>query len=115
MKVLIIDDEPLVRISLERVFKSHEVLTAADGQEGLDLWILVKPDLVLLDVLMPHLTGPQVLEKIGKTRAKVVLISAYAGEYDLQTAHSLGAHLYIQKPFANIFDILRVCEELVNG
>lgn len=115
MKVLIIDDEPLIRLSLARAFKKYDVKVAEDGREGLTLWRQFAPDLVILDVLMPHLTGPQVLEQIGENPAKVVLISAYAGEYNSETAQSLGAHAYLQKPFGNIFEVLKICEELVNG
>lgn len=116
MKILIVDDEPLVRRSLGRALKSrgHEIFEAEDGLQGLTLWREHKPDLVFLDVLMPKLTGPQVLAEIGKDRSgKVILISAFSGEHNMETAAQMGADLFIPKPFEDIFAIVSVAEELL--
>ncbi len=114
MKILIVDDEPLIRRSLQRVAESrnHLVIEAADGEIGLKLWRQEKPDLVFLDVLMPGLTGPQVLKEVQPSSAKVILISAYTGEYNVDTAKNLGADLFIPKPFHNIFEVIEKAEEL---
>lgn len=115
IKVLIIDDEKLVRLSLERVFKKsgHIVELAEDGEVGLDKWMSFEPELVILDILMPKLNGPEVLEKMKpKSKSKVILISAYSGEYNLQKAQDIGADLFISKPFENIFDVLKQAESL---
>ena len=117
MKVLIIDDEPLVRLTLERVARSrgHTVSLAEEGLSGLEKWINESPDLVFLDVLMPWLNGPQVLKELGdKKTGKVVLISAYTGKYDVEKARSIGADLFISKPFDDIFQVMDRAEELVN-
>jgi two-component system, response regulator PdtaR len=116
MRLLIIDDEDLVRRSLRRAAESrgHIVSEANNGESGLSLWRAEDPDLVLLDVLMPRLTGPQVLRELGVPRkAKVILISAYTGEYDLDKAKNLGADLFIPKPFHNIFDVIVTAEQLI--
>ncbi len=104
MRVLIIDDEDLVRKSLGRAFKSknHEVFLAEGGLTGLRLWKECEPEIVLLDVLMPDLSGPKLLEA-NPGSGFVVLMSAYKGEYDTLTAKSLGAHDFISKPFEDIF------------
>lgn len=118
MKILIVDDEPLVRRSLGRAFKSqgHEILEAEDGLQGLQMWREHKPDLVFLDVLMPKMTGPQVLSEIGKQRSgKVILISAFSGEHNMETALQMGADLFIPKPFDDIFSIVSVAERLAEG
>ncbi|RME15718.1 MAG: response regulator [Bdellovibrio sp.] len=120
MKILIIDDEPLVRLSLKRVAesKAYQVAEAEDGAVGLKVWKEFLPDLVFLDVLMPGLTGPQVLERIrewGQSDARVVLISAYTGKYDFKKARSLGADLFIPKPFDNIFQVMEEGVSLVQG
>lgn len=115
MKVLIIDDEPLVRRSLSRAFKArgHEVTEAVDGQDGLQQWRDQSPDIVLLDVLMPRLTGPQVLQKIGKDRCgKVILISAYSGDDSFATVSEAGADKFIAKPFSDIFQVVEIAESL---
>lgn len=118
MRVMLVDDEPLVRLSLRRAIerKGHEVVECEDGQVALERWFSVDPDLVYLDVLMPRLSGPDLLKKIGiEHRAKVVLMSAFAGGYDLQKARSLGADLFLAKPFADIFAVIQAGEELVSG
>lgn len=114
MKILVVDDEPLVRRSLARVAgsRAHTVLEAADGEEGLKIWRSENPDLVFLDVLMPGLTGPQVLKEIQPSSAKVILISAYTGEYNVDTAKNLGADLFIPKPFQDIFKVIEIAERL---
>lgn len=116
MKILIVDDEALVRRSLSRALKSkgHEVLEAVDGNEGLKLWETTQPDLVFLDVLMPGLTGPQVLKEIGaKKTGRVVLISAFSGEHNMETAVQMGADLFVPKPFEDIFAVVKMAEDLV--
>lgn len=117
MKVLIIDDEAIIRRALTRVFekRGHEVIQAEGGVLGLKLWKEGKPDLVLLDVLMPDLNGPQVLEKISEqeSSAYVVLMSAFTGDFDSKKAQSYGAHEFISKPFGNVFEMASRMEECV--
>jgi DNA-binding response OmpR family regulator len=117
MKVLVIDDEPLVRRSLGRALKTqaHEVLEAVDGASGLKMWRESNPDLVFLDVLMPGLSGPQVLQELDpqlKARTKIVLISAFSGEHSPETAQRLGADCFIPKPFEDIFAVVKLVEDL---
>ncbi len=122
MKVLIVDDEPLVRRSLSRVFAKadHEVTLAEDGAEGLNKWIQDRPDLVLLDVLMPGLSGPQLLEElknIGELSSStyVVMMSAYSGEHNMESAQKMGANDFVSKPFDDIFALAKSLEEQVHG
>lgn len=119
MKVLVVDDEDVVRRSLVRVCgrRDHAVFEASNGEEALEVWKEIQPDLVYLDVLMPGLSGPEVLKEVGeRVHTKVVLMSAYAGEYDDMTVKSLGADLFIQKPFEDIFSVVEkgesLCDEL---
>ncbi len=118
-KILVIDDEPLVRRSLKRVLETSafEVFEAVDWKQGLQAWKQCEPDLVFLDILMPGLTGPQVLAELDpaiRSRCKVILISAYSGEYNLESAKGLGADHFIPKPFEDIFGIVKHVSEMLN-
>lgn len=116
MKILIVEDEALVRRSLEKVFlrEGFNVVTAVDGLDGLEKWNSFCPDVILLDVLMPGLTGPQLLQKVNNPLAKVILMSAYAGDYDLKGLRHLGVIDFISKPFGDVFEIVeRVKQKVV--
>ena len=130
MKILIVDDEPLVRKSLGRAFKAkgHEVIEAVDGVEGLQRWnellqAQAPPDIVLVDVLMPGLSGPELLREMRQPestsqqmlegwRGRVILMSAYSGEHNVTTAQQLGADLFVPKPFDDVFALVKTAEEL---
>ncbi len=106
MKLLIIDDEILVRKSLERAFsqKFSKIETATDGSDGLNKWKSGEFDVVLLDMLMPEMTGPEVLDEIGEAHnSYVILMSAFSGEYNIEKAQEMGGHFFIEKPFDSIF------------
>jgi DNA-binding response OmpR family regulator len=121
MKILIVDDEPLVRKSLARAFraKGHDVTEAVDGAEGLGFWSRARFELVLLDVLMPGLSGPELLrEMIGSGRSReeigrVILMSAFSGEHNMTTAQHMGADLFVPKPFDDVFAFVQTAESLV--
>lgn len=105
MKVLIVDDEPLVRRSLEKVFSraGHEVECARDGKEGLAKWRSFQPQGVVIDVLMPGLSGPEVISEVDPDPSTaIILISAYSGDYDLDSVKQLRADSFIEKPFESI-------------
>lgn len=122
MKILIVDDEPLVRKSLGRAFKAkgHEVIEAVDGTEGLARWLESVPDVVFVDVLMPGLSGPELLAEMGRRMGddrpgRVILMSAYSGEHNVATAQQMGADLFIPKPFDDVFALVAKAEELFVG
>lgn len=115
MKILIIDDEPLVRRSLNKVLtaRQHQVFEASDGLQGLSLWKEQKPDLVFVDVLMPGMKGPEVIKAASPhSSAKVILMTAFSGDESLN-AESTSADLFLKKPFENIFEIVQQAEELL--
>ncbi|OUM95595.1 MAG: DNA-binding response regulator [Thermobacillus sp. ZCTH02-B1] len=99
--ILIIDDEEdlvsLLREELEA--RGHEVLTAADGEEGVKL-ARKQPDLILLDIMMPHLDGYEVCRAIrDEVMCPILFLSAKQSEMDRITAFNLGGDDYIPKPF----------------
>ncbi|MFV8441604.1 response regulator transcription factor [Flavobacterium sp. LB2P44] len=105
-KILIVDDEPNIVMSLEYTFKKNnfEVFIARDGQEALDILKNQLPDVIILDVMMPMVDGFATLEQIKKDvrlqHCKVIFLSAKNKEIDIEKGLSLGANLYVVKPFS---------------
>jgi DNA-binding response OmpR family regulator len=119
MKVLIVDDEPLVRRSLSRAFnaKGHHVCEASDGREGLLKWEIESPDVAFVDVLMPELSGPELLRSLSpelRLQTKVILMSAFTGEEGRISVEMAGADAFIPKPFEDIFQLVAIAEEILN-
>jgi CheY-like chemotaxis protein len=114
MKILIIDDEPLVRRALVRALqkKKHQVVEAADGAEGLRLWHEQQPQLIFLDVVMPVMGGREFLAKLPVSPSKIILMSAHTGVDDSRVDEFKRAVLFIRKPFEDIFEIVNQAEEL---
>ena len=113
-RILVVDDEPdillLLRMNLEA--EGHEVLLAADGEMALARMAEHKPDLVLLDVMMPLLDGWGVLREIDGTGRSVVMVSAKADPRDARRALELGALDYVTKPF-DLDRLLAVVDRLL--
>lgn len=101
-RVLIVDDDPSLARTLELYFrgKGYEVLVSNRGQEGLDLWQAEEPELILLDVQLPDMDGPQVLAaaKDEQLRGEVVMITAFHDTEATLKAIRLGAADYLYKP-----------------
>jgi two-component system response regulator MprA len=104
MRVLVVDDEPAVRESLERALRhdGFEVDLAADGREAIRRLAMVRPDAVLLDVLMPQLDGLEVCRRMRDTgdRTPVLMLTARDGVNDRVAGLEAGADDYLPKPFA---------------
>jgi len=104
--ILIADDEPNIVISLEYLLEQagYRVLIARDGQEALDNLQREQPDLVLLDVMMPRLSGYDVCQKIRENPAwrhiRIVMLTAKGREVEVHKGLALGADTYITKPFS---------------
>jgi DNA-binding response OmpR family regulator len=101
--VLVVDDEPMLRNLLSRLLRmeGYEVLEAEDGQTALDVVAKEKPDLVLLDVMMPARDGLDVLGDLRKSSdIPVILVSALAEEADRVIGLKMGADDYVTKPFS---------------
>ena len=104
--VLVVDDEQdildLVRFRLEH--DGYRVLTASDGQTGLTLAQQEHPDLCILDVMMPKLSGLEVLARLRADPAtaatRVILLTARGQDADVDRGFELGAQDYVTKPFS---------------
>jgi DNA-binding response OmpR family regulator len=117
-RILIVDDEPdillMLRMSLED--EGHEVVMAADGEMALARMEEHKPDLVLLDVMMPVLDGWGVLER-KRSRGDdtaVIMLSAKSEQADVDRALGLGALDYVMKPFDLDRLVARVADALAD-
>jgi len=104
-KILIIDDEPDVIDTLTFMLKARnfEVVSAPDGLSGLSLAKADKPDLILLDIMMPGMDGYEVCSKIKTDNATkhipVIMLTAKGEGEAVTKAHRSGANDYIVKPF----------------
>ncbi len=105
-KVLVVDDEPSILLSLEFLMKQEgfEVHTAADGDEALQSIQDELPDLILLDVMMPKRDGFEVCQILRANpewkETKIIMLTAKGREVDQEKGLALGADDYITKPFA---------------
>ena len=105
-RILVVDDEPhitkLVTFALER--RGHEVFSAADGLSGIEAAREHAPDMIFLDVMMPVMTGLDVLDVLQKEsptdEIPVVMLSARSQSYEQEEGLSRGALRYVTKPFA---------------
>jgi DNA-binding NtrC family response regulator len=103
IRIMVVDDEHLIRWSLEQNLKKqgYDVLTAGNGEDALRLVREEQPDLVLLDIQLPGITGLEVLEKIKEIDDEiiVIMVTAHGGLETAVNAMRLGAYDYINKPF----------------
>ncbi len=117
-RILIVDDEPNIVISLEFLMmrEGHEVHVARDGEAGLVAVRNHRPDLVVLDVMMPKLDGFAVLESIRAdpdlARTRVLMLTAKGREAEREKGLTLGADAYMPKPFSTRELVDRVKELL---
>ncbi len=115
-KILVVDDSESNLFLLEEVLKefNYRVAKAKSGKEALEKIYQERPDLVLLDIMMPETSGFHVLEHLKQSNNKIpiIILSARSSEQDMQKAFSLGARLFIKKPVI-ITNILAKIEEIL--
>lgn len=106
-KVLIVDDEMNIVTALEFLLQKsgYEVMAAQNGDEALKRIESFAPDLVLLDVMMPRISGYEVCRRMRERadwkHIKIIMLSAKGREAEVSKGVSLGADLYVTKPFSN--------------
>ncbi|OUS18965.1 response regulator [Nonlabens dokdonensis] len=105
-KILIVDDEPNIVMSLEYAFQKqgYHVFIARDGSEALVIMEREHPDVVILDVMMPQVDGYETIKIIKENpafaKARVIFLSAKSKAADIEKGLSLGADQYFTKPFS---------------
>jgi len=120
-KILIADDEVYIRALLEQTLEDFEsagveLFSASSGQEAWDVAQVERPDLVILDVMMPGLSGYEVCQHIrsdpGLSHAHVIMLTARGQEVDRLRSVEVGADEYVTKPFDPDYLIERVADVL---
>lgn len=102
-KILVVDDEPNIRevVGLYLRRDGHDVTEAADGEEALDLYHRTRPDLVVLDLMLPKVSGLEVCRRMGaERRVPMIMLTARGEEEDRIVGLGLGADDYVVKPFS---------------
>ena len=120
-RILIIDDEPGMRdlAAFKLTRQGHEVHTESDGEAGLAAARQLRPDLILLDWMMPRLTGIEVCLALRAepefADTPIILLTARAQENDLQRGFAAGANDYVVKPFSPRELVTRVAATLARS
>jgi DNA-binding response OmpR family regulator len=101
-RILVVDDDPsilkFVQANLEA--RGYQVLTAADGEEAIQIAEKEKPEMIILDIVMPEMDGFAVCRKIREwSTIPVIMLSAREGENDKEKCADCGATDYLTKPF----------------
>ena len=105
-RVLVVDDEPNIVLSLEFLMQQagFEVSTAEDGEKALEQVAATQPDLLLLDISLPGISGFEVLEQLRQQEAyrrlPIIMLTAHGREVEKEKGLALGADDYVTKPFS---------------
>ena len=119
--ILIADDEPNIVISLEYLLQreGYRVLVARDGQEALDTIAAQRPELVLLDVMLPKVSGFDVCQAIRNDPAlagmRIVMLTAKGRDVEMSKGIALGADAYVTKPFSTQDLLAQIRTQLGGG
>ena len=104
-KILLVEDEKdmAYAVTLQLEAKGYEVITASDGKEGLDMARTKKPDLIILDLMLPKIDGYKVCRMLKfddkYMKIPIILFTSRAQGSDKKTGKEVGADAYITKPF----------------
>lgn len=119
-KILLIDDERVLHIMLRSVFATHgiDVISAYTGEEGIERVINEKPDMVILDVILPTIKGREVCRRLKAMEVSanipVMFLTAKDSEDDIEAEMSLGAITHVNKPI-NSMALLREIKKILGG
>ena len=117
-KILVVDDEEINTITLSEIlrFYGYEVITATNGKEAIELYEEEKPDVVILDVIMPEMSGIEVLETLsGKydlNKTPIIVVTALGDSETKRIAFEKGAHDFITKPYDREDLLIRVTNSI---
>jgi CheY-like chemotaxis protein len=115
-KILLVDDSPTILLMEKMILaqNGYELITAKDGEDGLEKAAAEKPDLILLDLIMPGKNGLEVLEILRqdeKTRAvPVIMVTTRSEAEKIEAAYSFGCSDYVTKPINGLELITKVTD-----
>jgi len=117
-RILIVDDEPSIVVPLEFLMKreGYEVAVAGDGQAALDAVARSAPDLVILDVMLPRMSGFEVCRQLRQSGRglKILMLTAKGRDSEMEKGLGLGADMYVTKPFSTR-DLVAKVRDLLRG
>jgi len=119
-EILIVDDEPSIVVPIQFLMEQqgYSVLVAENGEDALDVIYKYKPDLILLDIMLPRIDGYEVCEIVRLNPEyrdiKIIFLTAKGREVEIAQGLALGANAYITKPFSNTELVAKVKELLDN-
>jgi len=119
-EILIVDDEPSIVVPIQFLMEQqgYSVLVAENGEDALDVIYKYKPDLILLDIMLPRIDGYEVCEIVRLNPEyrdiKIIFLTAKGREVEIAKGLALGANAYITKPFSNTELVAKVKELLDN-
>jgi len=120
MKVLIVEDDKFLKTLLEKHLQreNFEVITAEDGETAVDKIVKERPDLILLDIILPKKSGFSVLEEINKDenlrKIPVIIISNLGQQEDIERGKKLGAKEFLVKASLSLEELIRKIKEFSN-
>ena len=118
-KIMLVEDDKSLReiYSIRLVAEGYEIVSASDGEEALAMAVKEKPDLILSDVMMPKISGFDMLDILRSTPEtkdiKVIMMTALSSEDQRQRGESLGANRYLVKSQVGIEDVINVVHEVL--
>jgi CheY-like chemotaxis protein len=120
-QILVVEDDPLMARMYQKIFtfEKYDVTLAGNGEEGLEKVRSVKPDIVLLDIMMPKMNGLQALEKLKSDpetkQIPVIMLTNLAGEKDAEKALMKGAVKYIVKSQHEPKEVVKMVKEILSA
>ena len=120
-KLLLVEDDINLRdiYSARFMAEQYTVITAADGEEALATAVRERPDLIILDVMMPKISGFDVLDILRSTpetkETKIIMMTALSQETDKARGEALGVNKYLIKSQVTLEDVVQAVKEIING
>jgi two-component system, chemotaxis family, chemotaxis protein CheY len=117
-KILIVDDSLIARLKLRYILEKNNLYVAGEAEDGLEAvkkYISLKPELVIMDIIMPKMSGPEALKEIMKinNKAKVIVVASEGQESIAKEMLSKGAITFLTEPFDENF-VIDVITRILN-